>query len=86
MAAPSAAGDRYVPGWSITKVGDVVVSRCKPCGWPHRSRSADLATIARIDHEYGHRTGLYPPTAPADEPASEQTVAEPEPAGELVAA
>ncbi|WP_251153636.1 hypothetical protein [Cellulosimicrobium sp. Marseille-Q4280] len=82
MAAPSAAGGRYVPGWKVATVGDVVTSRCTPCGWPHSARSADLATIARIDHEYGHRIGLYPPTAPTGDP--EQAPAEP--VGELVAA
>lgn len=82
MASTSAAGGRYVPGWEVTTAGDVVTSRCTPCGWPHRTRSADLATIARIDHEYGHRTGLYPPTAPAgDQPQSQA-----EAARELVAA
>jgi hypothetical protein len=80
MAAPNAAGNRYVPGWTVITVEGVVSSRCTPCGWPHTTRSPDLATIARIDHEYGHRTGLYPPTATPDDQD------QPAPVFELVAA
>ncbi|WP_156250906.1 hypothetical protein [Pseudactinotalea terrae] len=52
MTAPAPV--RFAPSWTTTTTGGKVTSLCG-CGWSHTSADADLASIARVDHELRHR-------------------------------
>ena len=62
MAASAALG-RYVPGWKVARTGTTVTSTCTTRRWQYVSKSPDLATVARVDHELAHRGGRIPPPA-----------------------